>query len=127
MSENSDSDLSSDPDAPALKSKKKTKSKAKGNAKMASTAGRKSHDNARIQVKDEDMSEYDEGALAGLDSEQRAAAIRKMRVRRDKRQHEELMKPIRKKEKQLKQALGRKLTNGERNLIRLEHVSSRGG
>ena len=54
-------------------------------------------------------------------AEQILAAAQKRREERIK--HEELMAPIRKAETQLKQKLGRKLTNGEKNFIRLAHVS----
>ncbi|ORX37998.1 SNF2 family N-terminal domain-domain-containing protein [Kockovaella imperatae] len=47
------------------------------------------------------------------------AAKEKRRVERKK--HEEIMKPIRKAEAALKKKLGRKLTNGEKNFIRLSH------
>lgn len=40
-----------------------------------------------------------------------------------RRAREEEVAPFKKKERVMKKELGRKLTNGEKNLIRLEHVS----
>ena len=49
---------------------------------------------------------------------------RRQKAREERKKHEEVMKPIKEAERLLKKKLGRKLTNGERNFIRLEHVSS---
>ena len=48
---------------------------------------------------------------------------RREKNRQERKAHEEKMKPIKAAEQALKKKLGRKLTNGERNFIRLEHVS----
>jgi len=58
-----------------------------------------------------------------VDAYMMTLAIKRQKAREERYAREEKMAPIRKKENQLKKELGRKLTNGEKNLIRLQHVS----
>ncbi|WWC73435.1 uncharacterized protein I206_107403 [Kwoniella pini CBS 10737] len=70
----------------------------------------------------EEMAEELGSEGEGLDlDEMRAMTLRKMREknRRDKKKAEEAAAPRKKKERELSKKLGRKLTNGERNLIAL--------
>jgi DNA repair protein RAD16 len=88
--------------------------------------GRKVDGKVKTEVKKDEVEDsdggLDEGMLAGLDPEMRANEIRKYKNRRDRKRYEIALAPIRAKEKILRKNLGRKLTNGERNQVRLEHV-----
>lgn len=76
------------------------------------------------EEEDIDMAEED---LDALDDETREMTLTRMKEQRASKRAEEKekMKPIRKAEAALKKELGRKLTNGEKNSIRLVLVSFR--
>lgn len=108
-----DSDFSSD-----LSDDSAPKPKGKGRATKRVGGGR------RLDTGDIDLGSLDPGILDDFDVETRHMTIQKMKEERRKaRKAEEAeMEPIKKEEKKLKKELGRKLTNGERNLIRLKRV-----
>lgn len=72
---------------------------------------------------DDSMPEED---LDALDEETRIMTLKDLKEkRRNKRKaDEERLAPIKKEEARMKKELGRKLTNGERNIIRLVRVST---
>ena len=124
-------------EAPAKKTVKKAAAKPKAKAKAAPKTrggktkkfagkGRKLGDStpgSGSEVEDESMAEED---LDALDDETREMTIQKMKEGKAAKRAEEKekMKPIRKAEAALKKEVGRKLTNGEKNSIRLVLVSS---
>jgi len=110
-----DSDFSSD-----LSDDSAPKRKGKGKGGKKYGAGR------RLDTGDVDLGMLDPGILDDQDVETRYMTIQKMaEEKRKARKAEELeMEPVKKEERRLKKELGRKLTNGERNLIRLKRVSS---
>jgi len=107
-SEDDFTSLSDDSEQP-----KKTK------AKRGWGAGRKL-DNGALEPGEVDPALLDDG---DVDAYMMTLAIKRQKAREERYAREEKMAPIRKKENQLKKELGRKLTNGEKNLIRLQHVS----
>lgn len=131
--EDSDDPISIGPGSGKSKSKSKSKAKAKaapktrgGKTKKFAGKGRKLGDStpgSGSEVEDESMAEED---LDALDDETREMTIQKMKEGKAAKRAEEKekMKPIRKAEAALKKELGRKLTNGEKNSIRLVLVSS---
>ncbi|KAK8849448.1 hypothetical protein IAR55_004781 [Kwoniella newhampshirensis] len=100
----------------SLPKTKKGKGKAGGNKKFKGRG-------QTLDGKWADELEDDLGSEGeGLDpDERRVMTIKKMRAkaRADRQQAEEDAKPRRKKEKELSEKLGRKLTNGEKNLVAL--------
>lgn len=112
-----ESDLSdfSDDSSIALRGKGAKKSKGKSGW----GAGR------RLENGEAEPGELDPGLLDDMDVETRARNLQEMRERHKKHKAEQelVMKPIRNAEKELKAKLRRKLTQGEKNLIRLQHVS----
>ncbi|RSH93684.1 hypothetical protein EHS25_006331 [Saitozyma podzolica] len=109
-----------------LKASPRDKGKGKGKGKAAALGakgrGRRLGDGEEVEDS-ADMSddESDEMELEGMDEETRIMTIQDMKEKRraQKRKNEEKMKPIKEEEKKLSKELGRKLTNGEKNLIRL--------
>ena len=72
-----------------------------------------------------DSPAYGIEGLEDMDAETSLKTYREIKEaqKRKRREQEEALKPIREAERALKKELGRKLTNGERNMIRLQHVS----
>ena len=79
----------------------------------------------RLDDGDIELGEMDPGLLDDMDLETRSMTLASMRAKKraERDRENELNKPIKAREKELKKELGRKLTNGEKNLIRLQHVS----
>ena len=67
----------------------------------------------------------DELDLEGMDEETKFMTLQKLKEKRkaDKAIFEDEMAPVRRQEAKMKKELGRKLTNGEKNIIRLVLVS----
>jgi hypothetical protein len=114
------------PSKASPRNKGKGKGKGKGATVGAKGRGRRLGDGEEVEDS-VDMSddESDEMELEGMDEETRIMTLQDMKEKKraQKRQNEEKMKPIKEEERKLSKKLGRKLTNGERNLIRLVKVS----
>ncbi|WWC65602.1 uncharacterized protein I303_108222 [Kwoniella dejecticola CBS 10117] len=110
-----DSDMDSDDSEESLI----LSSRKKGSAKKGKFAGKGLTLDGRTY---EEMADELGSEGEGLDpDEMREMTLRKMREkhRRDRKKAEEAAAPRKKKERELSKKLGRKLTNGERNLIAL--------
>lgn len=116
------SDDSDESSAPVRKGKSKAQAKAK-RGWAARGKGRRLEDDDSIVVSAE-VSDAELDELDALDDSkvEDLQALRE-RKREERKRHEEEMEPIRKKERKLAKKIGRKLTNGEKNLIRLVKVS----
>ena len=127
LSEESDDFDFSDSDASVVSpGKRTTKATPKKKAKTKGKGKRK----GKIQIKTEhewgigqrvDGKEISE--TPDTDNVDVKPAIDREDMIEKMRKHEANMSVIKKKERQLKQSVGRKLTQGEKNSIRLEHVS----
>lgn len=126
--DDSDDPLILSPSKAKGKSKAKSKAKPRGSKKFAGKGRKLGDDSAQpseVSDGEGDDSGMAEEDLDALDDETREMTLQKMKeARSNKRADErEKMKPIRKAEAALKKELGRKLTNGEKNSIRLVLVS----
>jgi DNA repair protein RAD16 len=118
--------------ARGIEYERKLKAKGKGRARpgtvgksIAKQRGRRLEDGAEISSEEESDADSQE-TLDTLTFERQTEYLQKMRDqrRRRARKRAEARRPIIDKERKLKLKIGRKLTQGEKNMVALSHVST---
>lgn len=128
-----ESEYASNPDSSNFKKSKSKKPIAKpkfrSRFRKVSGKGKTTVSGDEDEDEDEDAAIKEENSMAeedldALDEETRMTTLKDMKEKRreKKKADEERLAPIKKEEARMKKELGRKLTNGERNIIRLVRV-----